>query len=61
MVAIFYRGAPVYISIHKSGKNKKNVYVQLVEAYTAPDGTKRNRLVKSFGRLEDVTKEFETK
>ena len=57
MVAIFYSGAPVYISIHKSGKNKKNVYVQLVEAYTAPDGTKRNRLVKSFGRLEDVTKD----
>ncbi len=47
----------MYISIHRSGKDKRNVYVQLLEAYCTPDGKKRQRIVKNFGRLEDLTRD----
>ena len=46
----------MYITVTKSGKNKKNAYVKLVEAYRV-DGKKRERTVQCFGRLDDLTKE----
>lgn len=44
----------MYISIHRSGKNKQNEYVLLLEAYRAEDGSKRSRIVKNFGRLDKL-------
>lgn len=44
----------MYISIHRSGKNKQNEYVLLLEAYRAEDGSKRSRIVKNFGRLDNL-------
>ncbi len=46
----------MYVQTFKSGKNKQNVYVKLVEAYRDKKGRKRTRIVENFGRIEDVTK-----
>lgn len=47
----------MYVSIHRSGKNKKNAYVLLLETYRHADGSKRSRIVKNFGRLDDFVKD----
>ncbi len=47
----------MYVQTFKSGKNKQNVYVKLVEAYRNKKGKKRTRIIKNFGRIEDVTKD----
>lgn len=45
----------MYIAVMYSGKNKKNAYVKLIEAYRE-DGVKKNRVIKTFGRLDELTK-----
>ncbi len=46
----------MYISIQKSGKNKQNAYVKLMESYrVAGQGTK-HRVVKNYGRLDVLLK-----
>ncbi len=47
----------MYVQTFKSGKNKQNVYVKLVEAYRDKKGRKKTRIVENFGRIEDVTKD----
>ncbi len=44
----------MYITTQKSGKNKQHEYVVLVEAYRVPGGSKRNRVVQNYGRLDKL-------
>lgn len=44
----------MYICVNRSGKNNKNAYVKLMEAYVNEDGKKRARVIKNFGRLDDL-------
>ncbi len=43
----------MYISVARSGKDKKNAYVKVMEAYYA-DGRKKARVIKNLGRLDDL-------
>ena len=45
----------MYITVMHSGKDKKNAYVKLVEAYRQ-DGVKKTRVIKTLGRLDELTK-----
>lgn len=46
----------MYITVMYSGKGKKNAYVKLAEAYRK-DGVKKTRIIKTFGRLDELTKD----
>ena len=43
----------MYICVARSGKDKKNAYVKVMEAYYA-DGRKKARVIKNLGRLDDL-------
>ncbi len=47
----------MYITVTHSGKDKKNAYVRLMEAYRNEDGKKRARVIKNFGRLDALLAE----
>lgn len=42
----------MFITVQKYGKNKKNVYVKLVEGYRNEEGKPRYRVIQNFGRLD---------
>lgn len=44
----------MYICVNYSGKGNKNAYVKLMEAYCDDNGKKRARVIKNFGRLDDL-------
>lgn len=44
----------MFISVIHSGKGGKNAYVRLVEAFRKPDGKTSQRVVKNFGRLDEL-------
>ena len=44
----------MFVSVIRSGKNGKNAYVRLVEAFRKPDGKTSQRVVKNFGRLDEL-------
>lgn len=45
----------MYITVLHSGKEKKNAYVKLVEAYRK-NGVKKTRVITTFGRLDELTR-----
>ena len=46
----------MYVIVSRSGKNKKNAYVKLVEAYRNEKGKKRTETIKTIGRLDELQK-----
>ncbi len=47
----------MYIIVSRTGKNKKNAYVKLMEAYRDADGKKRARTIKNYGWLDALLAE----
>lgn len=47
----------MFITVTRSGKDKKNAYVRLMEAYRDAGGKKKSRVIKNFGRLDDMLAE----
>ena len=47
----------MFITVTRSGKDKKNAYVRLMEAYRDADGKKKSRVIKNYGRLDDLLAE----
>ncbi len=47
----------MYITVTRTGKDKKNAYVKLMEAYRDADGKKKTRVVKNYGRLDAMLAE----
>ena len=47
----------MFITVTRSGKDKKNAYIRLMEAYRDADGKKKSRVIKNYGRLDDLLAE----
>lgn len=47
----------MYITVTRSGKDKKTAYVRLMEAYRDEDGRKKSRVIKNYGRLDAMLAE----
>lgn len=46
----------MFVNILKTGKGGKNQYVRLVEGYRDENGKNHNRVIKNFGRLDELLK-----
>lgn len=44
----------MFISVQKSGKDNRNAYVKLVESYRDENKRTKQRIIKNFGRLDDL-------
>ena len=47
----------MYISLHRSGKDKQNVYVRVLESRRDKDGKVTKIVIENLGRLDDLLKD----